>query len=45
MQLMAKEPDGRPGPLTDSAVSSQLERLPASELFRRLELILVENFR
>jgi len=45
MQLMAKEPDGGTGPLTDSAVSSQLERLLASELSRRSELILVENFR
>ena len=45
MQLMAKEPDGRTGPLTHGAVSSQLERLLASELFRRSELILVENFR
>ena len=45
MQLMAKEPDGRTGPLIDSAVSSQLERILASELFRRSELMLVENFR
>jgi hypothetical protein len=43
MQLMAKESDRRKGPLIDTAVSSQLERMLASEHFRHSDRMLVET--